>query len=72
MLTKPQLKVKQKAGALNEVYKECRRYGVVNYQEDVDLTRYVYITHKELYWEFELIGGDVVSSSWKVTPSAVH
>lgn len=72
MLTKPQLKAAQNKGDLETVYKECRRYGVVNYQEDVEITRYVYITYKDLYWEFELEKGEVVSAGWNVTPSAVH
>lgn len=72
MLTKSQLKATQNKGDLEAVYKECRRYGVVNYQEDVDTVRYVYITHKNLYWEFELEKGEVLSSGWNVTPSPVH
>lgn len=87
MLTKTQLKAQQNKGFLDVVYKECRRYGVINHQSDfvhketVNFKtgeqvereiRAVYITHKDLYWSFELCLGEVVAAGWSVTPKAPH
>lgn len=57
-------------GQLNEVYKEVRRYGKIHHLEDVEhsggLSTYAYIEHKQTFWEFELVRGDVVECSWKL------
>lgn len=87
MLTKTQLKAQQNKGYLDQVYAECRRYGVVNHQADytaketinfvtgehiIKDVRAVYITYKDLYWSFELSGGECYSSGWSVTPKLPH
>ena len=87
MLTKTQLKSQEKKGYLDQVYSECRRYGVVNHQSDYTEKetvnfktgeqmereiRAVYITYKDLYWSFKLCLGEVFSSGWSTAPKAPH
>lgn len=87
MLTKAQLKAYQKKGHLDQVYKECRRYGVINHQCDYTAKetvnfetgeqvekeiRSVYITYKDLYWTFELCKGECFSSGWSEVPHLPH
>lgn len=87
MLTKAQLKSQQKKGYLDQVYSECRRYGIINHQSDYTTretinfktgeqvekdVRAVYITYKGLYWSFELTGGECYCSGWSTAPKAPH
>lgn len=71
MHTKSQLK-KAVSGenniSLEEVYKDVRRYGNIHHLEDVNqpegLVTYAYIEYKNLFWEFELLKGEVLSAGW--------
>lgn len=55
--------------SLEEAYKDVRRYGKIHHLEDVDqsgtLVTYAYIEHKDLFWEWELVKGEVLSVSWR-------
>lgn len=71
MFTKSQLiaAVKYKNNiSLDEAYKDVRRYGKIHHLSDVDqngtLVTYAYIEHKGLFWEWELVKGEVLSVSW--------
>lgn len=70
LATLPQIKTGIKAGFLNDVYKEVRRYGVikdtVNFQHHGKYAMNIEISYKGLIFEFELCNGEVVYARYEI------
>lgn len=68
--TLSQIKAGIKAGFLNDVYKQVRRYGVikdtVNFQYHGREALNIEISYKGLLFEFELHNGEVVSGGYVI------
>ena len=80
MYTKTQLKNMVSNGLMDEVYKECRRYGEIKdkasyeYTHTIDfktnekrndLVTVVVIEYKRIIWTFELVKGECIEIEYK-------
>nr|DAJ98501.1 MAG TPA: hypothetical protein [Caudoviricetes sp.] len=80
MYTKTQLKSMVNSGLMNDVYKDCRRYGeireIIDYEythtinfktneKRTDFITVVIIEYKNLLWTFELVKGECIEIEYK-------
>lgn len=80
MYTKTQLKNMVSNGLMDEVYKECRRYGEIKdkasyeythtidfktNEKRTDLVTVVVIEYKRIIWTFELVKGECTEIEYK-------
>lgn len=60
MLTLIDLKALYNANRYNELYKDVRRYGTITNDVNHETVRVLHITHHNVFWDFELVKGEVV------------